>query len=471
MRISQFSANMIFVFILCSFQLLVAQPEYKSKRLIEGIAIFNDMADPLLFYYEPGNLILNYTDNGAPDFRFLDMRYTGSKCYNDIGEKGFMSIIQFGVIMERIEPEVLKRIKIKLKKQNRIQLKPLPISHINTRLILPVGSNKDKKHEIINNDGALEVNDKSGYTSSKSFWIKRTYTVKLTKHESLLLNKQLKKNLLGLGLSYSYYSDVWIQDEEQISGSKEVLEQFELDSVLSNDKNLQNRIIKNNVLTINIDTKKYPKAIKQLDLNEEIPPTYAAIEVKCYDFLENLRSDLYMKIIEIEALSVNNNKKIIIKAKFLSKHRDLHTQHISFPYAIQMNAHMRYRIIEIDINGERIVSDWKDKQECSSIIDVTSRKKEQKTINKIVDVEIGNHIFSNDLFTHIEFHLIYSSNKKIKTKELLFSMTDEIFVQSIRYKKDKNTALFYIIKKYTTNGKVIIEKEKELTDNYLYIMN
>ncbi|MDY8138118.1 hypothetical protein [Aquimarina sp. 2201CG5-10] len=470
MRISQFSANIIFVFILCSFNLLLAQPEYSSKQLIEGIAIFHDKTDPLLFYYQPGDLILNHTDNGDPDFRFLDMRYTGSKCYNDIGEKGFMSIVQFGVTMKKIEANVLKNIKIQLKKRGAIKLKPLPISHINTRLILPVEGNDEKKYETIDNDGALEANDKSGYTSSKSFWTKRTYTVKLTKYESQILSKQLKDDLLALNLSYSYYSDVWINDE-QINGSKELLEQFKKDSIVDDQNNLQNRVIKSNTLTIGIDTKKYPKAIKQIDLNEEIPPTYAAIEVKCHDFLEELRPDLYMKIIEVEAITVNNNKTTQIETKFLRKHKDLYTQHINFPYAIQMNAPMRYRVTEIDINGERTISKWKDKPECSSIIDVTSTDKEQKITNEIVDVEIDNQIFDNESFTKLEFYLFYSINNKIQSQELIFSDSDDIPLQSIRYKKDKSTPIYYLIKKHTIDGETIIENETELTDNYLYISN
>lgn len=469
MRVSQFLINIIFVFILCSFNLLLAQPEYNSKQLIEGIVIFHDKADPLLFYYEPGDLVLSKTDNGDPDFRFLDMRYTGSKCYNDIGEKGFMSLVQFGVTMKKIESETLKRIKTILKKRSSITLKPLPISYINTRLILPVKDNDDKKYETIDSDGALEANNKLGYSSSKAYWTKRVYTVKLTKHESQILNKQLKEDFLGLSLSYSFHTDVWLKQEE-ISGSKELLEKLAQDStIVDSQKNIQNKIIKSHTLTIDIDTNKYPKAIKQIDINEEIPPTYAAIEVKCYDFLENLRPDLYMKIIEVEALSVNNDKTTTIETKFSKKHTGLFTQHINFPYAVQMNAPMRYRIIEIDINGERTTSNWKDKLECSSLIDATSTRKEQRIINAVVDVEIDEHIFNNDAVTEVEFQLLYTLNNQLKTEKLSFSKSDDIFLKPIQYKQDKNSKTFYIIKQQHTDETTKVTQEKELLDNYLYV--
>src|SRR5690606_13703636 len=119
----------------------MSQPEYNSKKKIEGIHIYQDKADPFLFYYEPGDLILNTNDNGEPDFQFLDMRYTGTKCYNDAGEKSFMSLVQFGVMMKKASPETLQKIKATLKSRRSITLKPLPVSYINTRLVLPVNGN------------------------------------------------------------------------------------------------------------------------------------------------------------------------------------------------------------------------------------------------------------------------------------------------------------------------------------------
>ncbi|WP_143569716.1 hypothetical protein [Tenacibaculum agarivorans] len=470
MRIGKFLVNIsIFVFIVSTFNLF-AQPDFNSKQILEGVAIFRDNADPLLFYYEPSKLILNTTKDGHPDFKFLDMRYTGSKCYGDEGEKQFMSLIQFGVILQKIDPKIKKRIQSKLKKYGRIKLKPLPISHIDTRLILPVESNTNSKNVILDDDGSLEANDKSGYSSSKSYWTKRIFTVRLNKHESQLLNTQLKDKLLGINLNYTYHSNVWMPNKEQVLGSKEFRDQFEKEENEEDEnKNIQNRIIGSNTLTIHIDTNKYPDIIKQIDLNEEIPPTYAAIEIKCHDFLENLRPELYMKIVEIEAVSVDNEKPIKIKTTFRKKYTDLYTQHINFPYAVDMNMTMRYRITEIDTNGERSVLDWMEKPECESIIDVTSTREEQTIVNTIIDIELNHEIFEDESVSKIEFKLLYTLQNQKKTETLTFLKDDDISLQSIRYNIDKNTKVFFTLTKYDLEKNTIPSDKKLLTEKYLYI--
>ncbi len=471
MRIGKFLVNIFnFVFIANTFQLF-AQVDFSSKQIIDGVAIFRDTADPLLFYYEPGDLILNTTANGEPDFNFLDLRYTGTKCSSDSGEKKFMSIVQFGVTMQKIPSEKLKNIKSALKKHGRYTLKPLPISHINTRLIIPVEKNNQKRHEPIENEGILEANDKSGFSSSNSFWTKRTYTIRLNQYESQLLNQQLKDNLLGINLNYVYHSNVSVNNE-QITGSKELVEKFEKDSLNDTSKNIQNRVIKSNTLTINVNTKKYPDIIKQVDLNEEIPPTYAAIEVKCYDFKENLRPELYMKTIEIEATSVSNDKKIKIKTKFRKKYSDLYSQSINFPYAVNMNAPMRYRITEITKNGDRSISEWIYKPECNSIIDITSSQNEQNIKNEIIDIEMNPTIFEDESITKVKFNLHYFQQEKQKTKTLTFSSNDDLPLKSIRFAHDKNSSISYSISKNTSlDEELIIIEKKEIKENYIYFNN
>mgnify|MGYP000226982697 CR=1 FL=1 len=76
---------------------------------------------------------------------------------------------------------------------------------------------------------------------------------------------------------------------------------------------------------------------------------------------------------------------------------------------------------------------------------------------------------NNEDIATIEFYLVYSLNNQLKTKELAFSKTDEIFIKSIPYKKDKNSRIYYLIKKYNENGEILFENKKELLDNYLYI--
>ena len=120
---------------------------------------------------------------------------------------------------------------------------------------------------MVDASGSLEAEDKKGYSSSKSYWTHRTYNVKLNKHESQLLKQQLDGNLLGQSLNYSYYSKLWMENEE-ISGSEELVAAFEKYSVLPQQDNLKSRIVLSNTLSTELDTKKYPETFKQLDIYE-----------------------------------------------------------------------------------------------------------------------------------------------------------------------------------------------------------
>lgn len=345
---------------------LFAQPDYTSKKAINGIQIFQDSTDPHLYYYEPGVLMLAQNGDGKPEFQFIDMRYTGSKCYNDQGEKNFMSLVQFSVEMKKVNADDLRAIK---KKLMNINLVPLPITHIQTKLVITSIENSE---ESVSKEGSLEATSKAGYSNSKAFWTKRSFVVKLNNHESQVLNDQLNNDRLGMSLAYAYHADFKKNEGIEVLGSEELLE-----SLSEKDKGIQelaeNRMFKSDAIPISIDIKKYPDAIKQLDLNEGMPPAYAGTEIRCYDFKNKLRPDLYMKIVEIQAQSVNNEKEVVVEAKFLKNHSDINTKHISFPYAIYINAPMHYRITEITTEGERTVSAWMNKESCSSVIDITTQ--------------------------------------------------------------------------------------------------
>ncbi len=360
--------KILFVVAIHFTSLLFAQPDYDSKTAINGIHIYQDNTDPLLFYYEPGVLVLARNGNGKPDFQFLDMRYTGSKCYNDQGEKNFMSLVQFTVEMTKIEADDLKAARKNLKKRN-IKLIPLPITHITSKLIIAPIENSDNG---VMKEGALEATGKDGYSTSKVFWTKRSFVVKLNNHESQVLNDQLSNGRLGMSLAYSYNSDFKINEDIEAKGSPELLEAV-LEANKDDEVMTENRIVKSDAIAIGIDVKKYPGTIMQIDLNKEMPPAYAGTEIRCYDFKNKLRPDLYIKIVEIQAQSVDNEKEVIVEARFLKNHSDIYTKHISFPYAIYVNAPMRYRITEITNEGERMVSDWKNKESCSSVIDITTQ--------------------------------------------------------------------------------------------------
>jgi len=429
---------------------LKGQPSYDSKKKIEGIHIYKDHADPLLYYYEPGALVLGKKGNDAPDFQFLDMRYTGTKCYNDQGEKNFMSLVQFGVEMVAVDPSVLRKIK-KYLGGFKTKLRPLPII-IQTKMVLSSIENDTK--ETVEKIGVLEAGSKEGYTNSKSFWTKRIFTTKLNKHESQVLKAQLTEGLLGISMAYAYYTDFKKSSTMEATGSSAII-----DSLATAFKDLdivENKVVRSDAIPIR---------------NEEIPPAYAHIELKCYDFSNKLRPDLYMKIVEIEAESVNKAKRVTVETKFSQKHDDLYTKHVSFPYAVYVDTPMRFRVTEIDISGERRTTEWKDKPECASIIDVTTTGTEQKFKERLVDLEIDSQLFSQDSLQTVTVLFAYTFNNAIKTKELVFEQDDSSLLRRVKMIHDKEVPIFLSIAQKSSNGLVVKREPTIFEEGYLFLTN
>ncbi|WP_340200873.1 hypothetical protein [Ascidiimonas sp. W6] len=462
MRVFQWYTSIFLVMLLVN--LCNSQPLKGSKRIIEGIAVYTDAENPRLYYYEPGELMLAVDGSGKPDFQFLDLRYTGNKCNADIGTKNFMSLVQFGIEMKKMSPAVRKLI---IKKLGRAELKPLPLSSIATRLILPKETTEANSYQPIGTDGSTQATSAKGYNSTTAYWSKRYFTTRLNKHESQLLNKQLTNGHLGLSLSYSYYVKMMLPEEATVSGSEEFRELVAEKDSISEENALQNVLINSHTISIEIDTEKHPDAIKQIDLNEEIPPSYAAVEIKCYDFSKGLRPDLYMKILEVEAISVNNDKPIITKLQFTKKDTDIFTRYLNFPYAVQTSKPMRYRISEISKKGEKQTFEWIEKPDCTSVIDISAKIEDQKTEEYAVDIELNADLFAEGI-ERIEVQFSFILNGKNKNQITIFS-PDEPLLKTLIFEKDKNTEISYktnIENSEETNQEIV---EKTVTDTYIYV--
>ncbi|XLS29586.1 hypothetical protein ACJD0Z_01915 [Flavobacteriaceae bacterium M23B6Z8] len=442
----------------------LGQPKQDSKRIIENVVIYQDAKDPLLYYYEPGKLTLATDGTGKPEFQFLDLRYTGNKCNADIGTKNYSSLVQFGVEMEKLAPQTRKLI---IKELGRCQLKPLPLSHIATRLILPKTSDENGSKPI-GSENSTQAEDKNGYNSNTAYWSKRYFTTRLTKFESQLLNEQLTNGTLGISLSYSYYSTMLPASSEEVSGSKEFTGITEAPEAKENEQELTNVLINSDAITIDIDLEKYPEAIKQVDLNEGIPPSYAALEIKCYDFSQNLRPDLYLKTVEIEAVSVNANKPVSVIIRFTQKDVDIHTRYMNFPYAVQVSKPMRYRISEISNKGTREVYEWIDKPDCTSIIDITTPIKDLKTELFTLDIEVNDALLSENNKASLIVELSFLLNGKT-TREVITFTKEDALLKTLAFEKDKDATVTFKTRVQDQDETILESEEQLVTDTYLYI--
>jgi hypothetical protein len=324
--------------------------------------------------------------------------------------------------MRNPDGNTIREIKNTLSKQNKssIELRTLPIQNMEALLIYASDdSQKGGKEKIYSvNGGNFESSEnEENNGNSGEFWTERTYTLNLDNATSQLFWNAIEKKQSIISLAFTYYvtgvkhmppilslnvsAEIAEEVKKQIESSykindnpenkinekpveintkvdyadslrKELLAQLNLDTL--NDTLTQSIIYKTDAFAINVDVKKYPDIIKKVDINSAfIPPDFAVMEVRCYDFNNSLRNDLYAKKIEIEATGMNG-KPVVQRASFYSTAPDISYAGIRFKYAVKMNLPFRYRIIEIKNDTDAVYSNWITEKKWNKIIDITTKK-------------------------------------------------------------------------------------------------
>ncbi|MGC9355833.1 MAG: hypothetical protein ACP5D9_18445, partial [Mariniphaga sp.] len=133
-----------------------------------------------------------------------------------------------------------------------------------------------------------------------------------------------KQTLMSLG--YAFFSEGTKQPTKEIisNDEKKILEKLTDQYGQKKDSaEIKEICIKSDAFAIRIDTEKWPGLMTKVDINEQVPPGYAALEVRCYDFNDNLRPDLFAKQIEIKATGVGRGD-VIAKTTFSQKAPDIY---------------------------------------------------------------------------------------------------------------------------------------------------
>jgi len=448
------------------------QPVASTKQEIGGLQIYSDYKKSKRFYYAPGDLQLASDPDGKPQFQLLEMRYTGSANYDDQGEKRFLNLVQFTVAMEHQNSEALQMIKQQL--PSNADLRPLPITSIEAILVTPIaGADGANSYQKIGDGGSFQSDGENGVSSKGSYWNERTYTIKLENHEAQLLWDQIENGQLALSLGYSFYADMILGSEgdTHVAGDPDIVEDFEsrAEDIIAADTIVTRQIIKADAFPIRIDTDLWPDLLKKLDINEGVPPAYAALEVRCYDFAQDLRPDLAIKSIELQATGISGQTVSLGPEKFISHQRDLHTRQINFPYAVRMDEPLRYRITEYSLEGNRQVTPWITKDSWIGSLDITTPLTDQKFVKKNIEIEVDLSEMANKDIEQIEVSFLYHYRAQLQRQVIVFTADSELPIQGISIQSDIDSEiLFESTIRYQSNllGR---QKGKVITDDYIYI--
>lgn len=369
-----------FLAILIALPRLQAAPDLRLSTQAGPLTVYRDDKISSRYYYPPGEVALVTDDEGRPDLRFLQMRYVGTSAAGDRGAVLHRSILTFRVRLDGPSPAEIEAARKALQKPGRtVDLRPLPISRLDSALVY--ATVREEPPQAIRN-GHFE---QAGQEPAAGYWTERNYTLSLDDETSQLFWDALQEGQVILSLGYAFSAPGIAPEEpvEQLQGSPELV--AEMNKALKGpgapeegdeEPALLNRVVRAGALSITADAARWPELFQRADINESLPPGYAVLEVRCYDFNNELRPDLYEKQVEIAAQSVAGGEARLTVI-FESGRPDLYARGIRFPVGVRLDQPYRYRVIEIRQDGSQTTGEWVERESWAQMLDVTSPPKPQ----------------------------------------------------------------------------------------------
>lgn len=346
-----------------------AQPDMARFREIGGDRVYFDARDSLKAYYLPGRLSLLTNRDGKPDFAFLRAGYVGTSLRDDRNQSRVTSILRFGVKMERKEFGELRIIEKQLWQGGKKgRLLPFPISKIEAQIVF-VGAGNDT---LSMGRGQLAANSSSGLSKNGTYWKEREFAFRLDNFSAETLWKTLKTSGSQLSVAYCYWAEVWDRRKRQseLQGPGSLVQQFSAFENSTDSLELTSECILADAFSVYIDVEKWPDLLRKVDINEQVPPAFAALEVRCYDFQVS-QPVLLAKRIELKAMGIGG-KEVKMSLTFNAGNPDLVAYNVRFPYAVRIDQPLYYRIISVPADGSVESTSWMMKEEWVGVLDVTA---------------------------------------------------------------------------------------------------
>ena len=357
----------------------IAQPDMAARYVFEGIAVYRDARVLNRFYYLPGDLQVATDADGKPDFKLLLMRYTGTSAYDDQGSHRFRNLMQMRIIHKSIPEEDIKALRLRLRTVvAEPEIRPFPVRNLKTVIVYSVPGSAEEEETTVS-DQESHFTQEGPEIARNEYWKERTFVARLDNAAANIFWDALQARQTILSVGFAFYSDVFNSERADldVSGTRGALNKLNemietADNNARADTLLDARVIKTGAFEVIIDTEKWPDLIRKVDINEQIPPDYAALNIYCFDFNNELRIDLAQKKIEIEATGVGG-RLVSIKYTFRNDTPDIYACDLKFPYAVRIDTPYRYRITEITTAGVVTRTEWITSSSWHEILDITTR--------------------------------------------------------------------------------------------------
>jgi len=370
------------VIILFSGNGIHAQALSYMKERMHGLEIYPDIRNKSVFYYGPGDVEIQRDETGKPNILFLNMRNIGTAATGNQGKMSFKSLLDIALRYHFPSSGQLDSIRADLKTRCNCkpELKAMAVRKMNAVLVYAlIGDEKNAKPAATGKDIHIESAEEER-EGEEGFWNERTMSASLDPFSAQALAAAFDKGQVLMSIGYAIYADGFASDSStaKVSFSGDLAGM--MDSLVFGDEDQAEpdtsthiALVKSNVLSVVADLKKYPGILKKVDMNELwAPPAYAALDIRCYDFNNALRDDLYAKKVEVEAAGMDG-RPVKQSVSFFSGSPDVYTEGVRFKYAVRMDKPYKYRVVEIKNDAAPLFGKWIQRNDWHTIIDVTTK--------------------------------------------------------------------------------------------------
>ena len=364
----------ILCLLLCFSSSLFAQPDFQHRPSYHDIGMYQDMKDSTIAYYVPGKIALVKDARGKPDFQFLRTRYFGSRKTGDRDKVKYNSFVSFQIKLS--QPSSTQLTEAREAHPQITELRPLPLQKVEARLVFtPVEKLSTQSDPIILRGGSELRKGGEG-----EIWSHRFFSLRLDQYNSQFLWKAIKENTVLVSVAYAYYAwgipsrevyEASYQDSLPPGLAAIIEKQFPSTTDTSKTRpELVSQLISSGAVPIRIDLDHYPGLLKQLELLPGKLPSKGVIQVYCYDFNNELRSDLVQKEVRIVA-DGRGGQKVRTSASFVYLKPEEFVVNLELPTPVLMERPYAYQVIEHYHEGKPRYSIWK-KGSWTGILDITT---------------------------------------------------------------------------------------------------
>ncbi|HYD41033.1 MAG TPA: hypothetical protein VEB43_09385 [Anaeromyxobacter sp.] len=335
------------------------------------LRVFADDADPTLWYYPPGPLAVAEAPGGGPDVRFLQLVYVGREVSGDPGRFVAKSVLSFRVHQQAVAAADLAAARAALPPGARLRALPLRRSEAQvvwTPLAAEATGSRAPEAAGPRPLGEVRLEEAEAPSPAGDTWAERVFVLGPDPHSSQLLWDALQRGSVALSLGWTHWAEGVDRPRVEVTGAPGLAL---ADAARPASTAPSERVVGSGAFPLEIDARRFPDRFRRFDLNQSLPPGFAILEVRCYDFDNALRPDLARKAVEVRAAGVRG-RTVVQTVTFRPQTPHVAAATVRFPQAVRLDRPFQWRTVEVTTAGEVRASPWAERTDWISLLDATS---------------------------------------------------------------------------------------------------